>query len=49
MNDDDKEKLTEKAGWGCAIVYIVVQLAIPILLFLVLGMALLRGCARMFN
>ena len=47
----DKEKLTaESAGaMGCLIGSVILYVGTPILLFLVLLMAFVRGCQRMFS
>lgn len=49
LDNDDKNKPEDFAAMGCFGVWIIIQLGIPILLFVVLLMAVCRGCARIFN
>lgn len=50
MEDDEgKDKLVEAAGMGCVGGYLIIQIGIPILLFILLCMAVFKGCVRMFS
>jgi len=46
---DDKEKLTEAAGLGCLGLYVIIQIGIPIMIFLLLILACFKACARIVS
>jgi hypothetical protein len=49
MSEDNKDKLAEAAGIGAMGCMTLVYLGIPVLLFITLLMAVVRGCSRMFS